>query len=348
MPILNESELKLQIKASEFSNLYFLFGEEKYLVKHYSKLLEQKIVNPSFADFNLHKYDGKTINLDDVAVAAEALPMMSDYSCIVINDLPIDSMNADDSTVLEQIISDIPETTVIIITYPTLNINVKASKGKKLFDNIVKFGTVVEFKRFSLQQLSKLIEKGAKERGCDIGFSEINYLISSIGDDMIVIINELEKICAYKRQGKISKADIDAVVIKSVQARAFDLAKALVNNNCDTAMAILDTLISMKEEPINILGAIITPYVDMYRAKVYVSGGMRAEDASKDFNYRNKEFRLTNAARSSSKYSINQLRRFLEVLNEADILLKSTSISGRLILEQTITKLLLVSNGEKV
>ena len=142
--------------------------------------------------------------------------------------------------------------------------------------------------------------------------------------------------------------DIDAVVVKSVQARAFDLAKALVNNNCDTAMAILDTLISMKEEPINILGAIITPYVDMYRAKVYVSGGMRAEDASKDFNYRNKEFRLTNAARSSSKYSINQLRRFLEVLNEADTLLKSTSISGRLVLEQTITKLLLVSNGEKV
>ncbi len=348
MPILNESELKLQIKASEFSNLYFLFGEEKYLVKHYSKILEQKIVNPSFADFNLHKYDGKTINLDDVAVAAEALPMMSDYSCIVINDLPIDSMNADDSTALEQIISDIPETTVIIITYPTLNVNVKASKGKKTFDNIVKFGTVVEFKRFSLQQLCKLIEKGAKERGCDIGFSEANYLISSIGDDMIVIFNELEKICAFKRQGKISKADIDAVVIKSVQARAFDLAKALVNNNCDTAMAILDTLISMKEEPINILGAIITPYVDMYRAKVYVSGGMRAEDASKDFNYRNKEFRLTNAARSASKYSINQLRSFLEVLNEADILLKSTSISGRLVLEQTITKLLLVSNGEKV
>ena len=202
--------------------------------------------------------------------------------------------------------------------------------------------------RFSLQQLTKLIEKGAKERGCSLGFSEANYLISSVGDDMTVILNELEKICAYKKQGTVTKNDIDAVVIKSVQARAFDLAKALVANNCDTAMSILDTLISMKEEPINILGAIITPYVDMYRVKVYVSGGMRAEDAAKDFNYRNKEFRLTNAAKSASKYSVRQIRSFLEVLYDADTLLKSTSLNGRLILEQTITKLLLISNGENV
>lgn len=348
MPVLAESELKLQIKSSEFSNLYFLYGEEKYLVKHYSKLLEQKIVDPAFADFNLHIYDGKNVDFNDLSVAVESLPMMSEYSCIVIKDLTIDSLNADDSASLERIIEDIPESTVIIISLPTANVNVKNAKCKKLFESLLKFGTVVEFKRFSLQQLAKLIEKGAKERGCTIAFSEANYLLSSVGDEMSVVLNELEKVCAYKRQGTITKSDIDAVVIKSVQARAFDLAKALMSNNCDTAMSILDTLISMKEEPINILGAIITPYVDMYRAKVYVSGGMRAEDAAKDFNYRNKEFRLTNAAKSASKYSVKQLRSFLEVLYDADVLLKSTSLCGRLILEQTITKLLLVSNGEKV
>ena len=86
----------------------------------------------------------------------------------------------------------------------------------------------------------------------------------------------------------------------------------------------------------------------MYRAKVYISGGQRAEDAAKDFNYRNKEFRLTNAARSVSKYSMSQLRQFLTVLYDADLMLKSTQVDGRLILEQTITKLLLVSNGERI
>lgn len=290
----------------------------------------------------------KNIDFAEVSVAVESLPMMSEYSCILIKDLQIDNLNAEDNAAFENIIKDIPETTVILVSLPTADVNVKNPKCKKLFESILSYGTVVEFKKFTLQQLARLIEKGAKDRGCIIGVSEANYLISSVGDEMSVILNELEKICSYKKQGTISRSDIDAVIVKSVQARAFDLAKALVANNCDTAMTILDTLISMKEEPINILGAIITPYVDMYRAKVYISGGMRAEDASKHFNYRNKEFRLTNAAKSASKYSVAQLRSFLEILYDADTLLKSTSLSGRLVLEQTITKLLLVSNGEKL
>lgn len=348
MPLVNENELKAAIKASQFSNLYFLYGEEKYLIRHYSSLLEKKIVTPDFADFNLHVYDGKNTDIDEISAAAEALPMFSDYSCIVIKDMPIDSLNAEDSDRLIDFISDIPETTVVVFSFPTHNLNIKNAKLKKLYSVFEKKGSVIEFGRFGMQQLAKLIEKGAKERGCVFSYSESSYLISLVGDDMSVLLNELQKICSYKRQGTITKEDIDTVVVKNVQARAFDLAKALVANNCDTAMEILDTLFSMKEEPINILGAVITPYVDMYRAKIYASGGMRAEDGAKDFNYKNKEFRLTNGAKSASKYSVKQLRQFLEVLFEADLLLKSTSVEGRLVLEQTITKLLLVSNGEKI
>lgn len=348
MPVITENELKQQIKASVFSNLYLIYGEEKYLVKHYTNLLEKKIVDQAFADFNLHLYDGKSVDLDDVAVAAESLPMMSEYSCLIIKDFPVDSLRDDEFSKFENIIRDIPETTVIIVSLPTLNVNMKSSNGKKIMNCFEKFGSVIEFSHFSSQQLVKLIEKGAKERGCIFGFSEANYLLTLIGDDMSVVLNELEKICAYKKEGTVAKSDIDAVVVKSMQVRVFDLTKALFANNCDTAMAILDTLFAMKEEPINILGAIVTSYVDMYRAKVYISGGKRAIDAAEDFNYRNKEFRLTNAAKTVSKYSMKQLRTFLEILSEADMTLKSSSTNGRLVLEQAITKLLLVSNGEQI
>lgn len=348
MPSITETELKAQIKSGQFSNLYLLYGEEKYLVKHYTNLLLKKIVPSDFADFNLHIYDGKSADFDDIANAAEALPMFSQYSCICIKDLAFDTLNADSSAKFEKLISDISETTVIIISLPTAEVNVKSAKGKKMLTMLEKSGSVLCFSHATLNQLSKLIEKGAKERGCEFAYPEANYLISLIGDDMTVILNELDKICAYKKEGKIEKSDIDAVVVKNTQARAFDLAKALTSNNCDTAMSILDTLFYMREEPVNILGAIMTPYIDMYRAKVYVSGGMRPEDAAKDFNYKNKEFRLTNGARTAAKYSVGQLRQFLDVLYEADSLLKSSSVDGRLILEQTITRLLLISNGEKI
>lgn len=348
MPQITEQELKKQIGSGDFSRLYFLYGEEKYLIRHYTSLIVKKSVDPSFADFNLHIYDGKDINFDDVSQAAEALPMMSDRTLIQIKDLAVDSLSSDHSDAFLKLISDIPDTTIVLISNPSVDVNMKSPKGKKILAEIDKFGTSVCFDHAGLNQLIKLVEKGAASRGCSISPSNARYILTLIGDDMTVIINELDKICAYKKDGEILREHIDAVIVKTVQARVFDLAKALTSGNCDLAMEILDTLIAMKEEPINILGALITPYVDMYRAKVYVSGGLRAEDAGKDFNYRNKEFRLTNAARTASKYSVTQLRTFLDVLNDADRLLKSSSLSGRLILEQTITKLFLVSNGEKI
>lgn len=348
MPQLNEIELKKQIGSGDFSRLYFLYGEEKYLIRHYTSLIIKKAVDPAFADFNLHGYDGKGVDFDDVSQAAEALPMMSERTLVHIKDLALDSLNSDQSDKFLKLISDIPETTVILISNPSLDVNMKSAKGRKILSEVDKFGCSVAFEHAGLNQLIKLVEKGASSRNCTISPSNARYLLTLIGDDMTVIINELDKICAYKKEGEIGREHIDAVVVKTVQARVFDLAKALTSGNCDLAMDILDTLIAMKEEPINILGALITPYVDMYRAKVYVSGGLRAEDAAKDFNYKNKEFRLTNGARSASKYSVSQIRTFLDVLDDADRLLKSTSVSGRLVLEQTITKLFLVSNGEKI
>lgn len=348
MPAITESDLKKQIKSRQFSNFYLIYGDEKYLVKHYTSLLTEKLIKKEFADFNFHSYEGKGIDFDEVKSACEALPMFDDYSCILIKDLPLDSMTVENSDKLLGIISDIPETTVIVISLLTLEDNLKSAKGKKILTHFNSVGCVVELTKAGMNQLVKLIDKGAQSRDCQFGSKEAEYLVSLVGDDMTVVLNELEKICAYKRNGKIEKADIDAVVVKNLQARVFDLTKALANGDCDVAMSILDTLMSMKEEPINILAVMMTNYIDMYRAYVYKSGGLRAEDAAKDFNYKNKEFRLRNASKYISKYSVNQLRKFLDVLNEADAKLKSLPVPGRLVLEETITKLLLVSNGENI
>ncbi|MDD6275343.1 MAG: DNA polymerase III subunit delta [Clostridia bacterium] len=348
MPEVNEQELKKQIKAGEFANLYLLYGDEKYLVKHYTDLIVKKTVPDDFKAFNLHIYDGKDSDIDDIANATEGLPMMGEYVCILIKDLPIDNLNAETSKKISQIISDISPTTIIIVSLLNIDLKTKNDSSKKMLAQFAANGCTVNFSHPTISQITKLIDKKAKQNGCEFLQNEVNYLVSLVGDDMTTLQNELDKILSYKKEGRVTKEDIDAVAVRNVQAKAFDLAKALTAGNCDRAMSLLDSLFAMREEPINILGAIITPYIDMYRAKVYLAGSMRAEDAAKDFNYRNKEFRLTNAARLSSKYSVTQLRLFLDVLSDADRLLKSSTVDGRLILEQTITKLLLVSNNEKV
>ena len=46
--------------------------------------------------------------------------------------------------------------------------------------------------------------------------------------------------------------------------------------------------------------------------------------------------------------SISQLRKSLDILSQADESLKSTSVDGRIILEEAMMKLFLIANGEEV
>ena len=131
MPQLSEIELKKQISSGDFARLYFLYGSEKYLIRHYTALIRKKAIDPSFADFNFHQYDGKEVDFDEVAQAAEALPMMSDRTLILIKDFAADSLNADTSDKFLKLISDIPDTTVILISNPSTDVNMKSAKGKK-------------------------------------------------------------------------------------------------------------------------------------------------------------------------------------------------------------------------
>lgn len=44
MPGILEPELKKQISSGCFSNVYLLYGDEKYLIRHYSNLIIKKSV----------------------------------------------------------------------------------------------------------------------------------------------------------------------------------------------------------------------------------------------------------------------------------------------------------------
>lgn len=346
MSSITEIELKKQIRSGEFDNLYFIYGNESYLKKHYLETLIKKVTDEAFKDFNLHIYDGKGIDMKEVALSVEALPMMSERTCVVIKDIkPAELGDANKETLLS-IISDIPETCVVIIC--ALTVEAEGKGWKELISAFDKVGSTVKLDKMSRQELSRYVIKGAKSRGFEIEPSLADYFISIVGDSMSNVLNELEKVCANSDEGKIKKENIDAVTVKTAEVKIFELSKNLVTGNSDKAYAILDSLMKQREEPISVLATIITAYVDMYRGKIAVSSGHRAEEPAKVFNYGKNDFRLKNGAKNASKISVSDLRKSLDVLALADEKLKSTSVDGRLILEETMMKLFLLANGEKV
>ena len=136
---------------------------------------------------------------------------------------------------------------------------------------------------------------------------------------------------------------IDRLAVKCLQSKIYDLSNAVVRGNYEKAYSVLDSLFAAKEDPIKVLSAISGCFVDMYRVKCAKTAGMPFDDVSNYFSYRGREFALKNAFRDSASLSFSQLRKSIDVIMNADNSLKSTSADSRLVLEEMLVKLLLVS-----
>lgn len=344
MAKIGEAELKQQIKNNELSSVYMLYGEEGYLKEHYTSQLKKAVVDPAFADFNYHEYDGKAVPLSEILHDAEMMPMMAQYTFILAHDYPLDK-SKDDVDTLKEFFKDIPETCVIVFWFDNIEVDTKkSSRWNTIINAFAKAGSAVDLQKRTENDLVKLITSFAKKRSCTITNDNARYLISVVGSDLKTIFNELEKICGYVSNGEITKNVIDELATKCLQARVYDLSKYILSGNSDMAYSVLNTLFAQKEEHIPILSVIASCYIDMYRVKCAKSAGVNENDLSNYFNYKGREWLIRNAARDCRSISIESLRQAIDVLSQADEKLKSTPIDKNLLLEETVAKLLMLRN----
>ncbi len=347
MAEITEKELKKQLANGMFAPVYLLYGEETFLKQYYAGQIAEKAVAQGFETFNLHKLEGKDTSLDEIVDAAEQLPMMAERTCVLVRDFDLKALKGAQREKLEAFLADLPDTCSVVFWMDTVEVSPRQSRDwQALIKLIAKSGSAVCLGRRSAADLARQLTASAKKRGGVLSPDTAAYLISFSGNDLNLLLNELDKLCAYARGREITQSDIEAVCIKSVEATAFDMAKALLRGKYADAYQMLDALFAQKTEPVMIAGALISSYVDMYRAKAALSSGERVEAVAQAFSYRGREFRLRYAAQDAAHLSLAQLRDCLDVLSQADEALKSTRTDKRLVLEEALLRLQHVTQRE--
>ena len=346
MAVFDEKGLRKNIREKAFFPVYLFFGDESYLKTHYVNLLAQTAVDKGFESLNLDRFDGKNTDLRTIFDRALTLPMLSEKRVVIVEDYKLESLTEKDAKALSASFEELQGGNSVLVFLQSGDTFGKKN-GKKAIALFEKFGAVCELNRRKGSELIKPLISSAAKQGVVLSPAMAQYLVSCVGDDFNVLINELTKVCNYAGSGEVTKKHIDAVAVKTVDAKVSSLTRSLISGNFEKAYDILDSLITLKTEPNYILGSIIGTYVDMYRAKVACQCTGTAQPLAPLFNYKGREFALNYAARDASKIELSALRACLDELNAADAKLKSTGTAQTLIIEQLMVKLLLIANGEK-
>lgn len=146
MPKITEAELKKHIKQKNFSPIYVIYGTEQMFIKRYTEMLTEAVTGKNPSDFNFHSFGGE-INLDELAAAVQIMPFMSEYNCVLITDVFLDSMSADEIDRLKAILAQKISGTVVILSMPSYVPKKNSSALTSIVKKAEKNGSVIKFEQ---------------------------------------------------------------------------------------------------------------------------------------------------------------------------------------------------------
>lgn len=334
-------QLKNDLKQGSPASLYIFHGEEQFLRSHYLTLLKKKVLDGPAEEFNYHRFTQENMDLEELARAVEALPMMAERTLIQVDDYDFSRQPEAARDAFASILEDIPPYCTLVLVYVTAQYKVdgRMKRLKAALDR----GVEVEFCRQSQRELTNWIHRHFQTHGKSISDQLCEYLTFITGGTMTALGGEIEKIAAYSSGTEITRQDIDTVVEPVLDAQVFQMTNAISEGNYASALGILRTLLQMQEEPIPLLAAIGGQFRRLLWARTAMSAGQGEgclSDMLRSATGRvPQEYAVRKTMSAARKVSDRFCERAVTLCMEADARLKSYSGDPERILELLLLEL---------
>ncbi len=324
-----------RLRAEGPGCVYLLWGEEDYLREQFVQELRRACLGENDDGFDYKRIEGAAPDMDEVREATDAMPFFSERVFIELRGFDVNKCKAEDAERFKTILSELPESCTLAIVLPT---GYEPDGRLGLVKAIRKRGEAVNFTAQGQQQLVRWIVRRVEADGKTISRADAEYLIFNCGELMTRLSNEISKLTHYASGEAVTRADIDAVTDKSVQARVFDLTDALAARDYNAASRTMAELLGQRESPIMLLSTIGRQFRQLLAAKTaqeHRLGGAWLTEVTgvdRDFLVR----KLQTAARG---FSLERLARAVSLCAETDYAMKRSAADDEELLVDLLLKL---------
>lgn len=354
---LGEQQLGADIKAGKLARVYLLYGEEDFLIRMYADKLTALAVREDEREMNFRKYllvpgadkSAREVHppkADELSDFVESMPFFAERKCVLLKNFDPDMLEKEEFESFLAVLSNIPETSVVVMTRENTESDPKKFKEKlgkarmkKLIETADKCGIVCELNKFTEAKLEGMAISKCRRAGCELSTENAAYLSECVGGSLSLLQTEVEKLCAYRQSGEITRSDIDALVPKQIEVDIFKLSEELTAGHTGKALEILNALFIKRIDPVIIMATLSAHFVDLFQAKLGLLKKKSYSDTAAALNYGRRAFVMRNAYGPARKLSEEYLADCIAVLYNANKLLNSSKADRRITIEQTIVEL---------
>ena len=325
-------ELKKQWKNGEFGRCYLFYGAETYLLKEYEATLTKAILPEGTEMMNHDIFEEKRATASAIMDASETFPFLNDKRLVTVRNSEFFQKGGrkEEAERLKEYLADLPESVCLLF------LEEKVEKTSALYKAVVKYGQAVEFKKLTEKDLGTWIKKICKDHGVQMSESVLGLFLQTVDHDMENIEGELLKLISYKgEETEVKAEDIRAVCTVSLEARVFDLVKAVAEKRPEKAVQIYRTLLSLKESPYMVLSLITRQFRFILESKLLSESGMTNDAIAAKLEIR--DFAVKEYLRQSARFSASVWKESMRDCLETDLNIKSGKAA-----EETAVELLII------
>jgi DNA polymerase-3 subunit delta len=236
--------------------VYILHGDDKMAIEQYIAALEARMGDPSLAEMNISRLDGRLASDEDLRTATMALPFLADRRLVILTN-PLARLSGKESTALQQarerfikLLDGLPESTALVLVIDDLLRykgwdTLKADHWLSVWAG--KAGKRALVHPCSLpdpQAMPGWIANHAQKAGGKFTPQAAAALAEHTGSDTALALQEITKLLTYVDHQRTVEADDVALLVETGgPVDVYKMVGALAERNAKKASSLLHELL---------------------------------------------------------------------------------------------------------
>ena len=335
------------IKRAEQGDLlpvWLIVGEERMLRDQVVAAITRAGLAGGLPDFNHDKFTAGEVDVDKVLGATRTVPMMAKKRVVFVRglerwDTAASESSGEDGKALppldrlaEYAKAPIDSTTLVLVAQ-------KLDGRRKIVALAKKQGFVVDCAQVDGRQLPGWIRARAKAKGHALAPEVCDLIAEIAGPDLSYLDDVLERLSLYVGVGAPITEEAVAVNVTRVRlADTWNLVDAASTKDLGKVLALFADVYDPRDRGLPLVGVIAWSLRQLLKLEAAIASGAGPDEAARRAGIY-PTFRARELAQKLKAFRPRELERWLVVVQETDLALKSSRRPADSILEEMFTRL---------
>jgi DNA polymerase-3 subunit delta len=329
----------------ELLPVWLLTGEERLLRDQALAAITKAALAGGLAELNLDKFTAGETPVDKILAATRTVPMMAKRRVVLVRGLERwdasagEAGEAGDVKVLPPLDRLAEYAKAPVDTTCMILVAQKLDGRRKLVSLAKKSGFLVDCALVDGRQLPGWIKRRAEGKGHAIDQDTCELVAEIAGPDLSNLEDVLERLSLYVGPSRpITEDAVSACVTRVRLADTWKLVDAASTKDLGKVLAIFADAYDPRDRGLPLVGAIAWSLRQLLKLEAALNDGASLDEAARRAGI-HPTFRAREHARKLKAFRPRELERWLVIVQETDVALKSSRRSPDAILEEMFTRL---------